>query len=572
MTLEWCAARIIEWARRWGLHFKMAKTEAALFTRRWDYKKHLQAKLTAKIQVGNGFIWFIKQAKRWLGALIEAHLTFTEHHNRCMKKARAAEARHRTLTKTNRVVPESVRAVQVACVQVVALYGSELWWDPKEVGRRDDLQLLFNRQARSIMGSLPKTARGTTMREWGLTHVLVILDRRQQWLAARLANACSSTRRELHKDPPSGTPISWVVETEHEHSWTSKVMSSPAPGKEPVIKTTTLEDTSIAQSAAQCWAREKEAKVGAGVWMWFTDGSRSDDGWVGAAAMCKHSNKWRTRHSNRGTGHIEVFDAELWVIGLGLGEMVKGRYKLQEHGVKTVAVFSDWQAAIRRTAHLGEGPGQRLVRGINQSAHALLAYAIATEIHWVQGHSSIPRNEESDRQANLARDASRDMGIERPYTSASNRAWRISERRSAANAMCEADKCSKLFSYRLKGRTGTKRPVPMTSVKLLATRFYLLKCRHAPTGFYLKQFSHQEDNKCWWCGGGGRTVAQTRQHLFRHCSRWRDQQWTLWKAVGKATGYRAGRCKCGQMQTRADLRPVFCRRMWWSDDGLPGRY
>jgi len=76
---------------------------------------------------------------------MDAHLTFKEHHNRCMKKARAPEARLWSLTKTYGIVPECVRAVQVACVQAVALYGSELWWDPKEVGRQDDLQLLQNR-------------------------------------------------------------------------------------------------------------------------------------------------------------------------------------------------------------------------------------------------------------------------------------------------------------------------------------------------------------------------------------------------------------------------------------------
>jgi hypothetical protein len=41
-----------------------------------------------------------------------------------MQKDRAADARLRKLTKTYGVVAESVRAVQVACVQVVALYGS----------------------------------------------------------------------------------------------------------------------------------------------------------------------------------------------------------------------------------------------------------------------------------------------------------------------------------------------------------------------------------------------------------------------------------------------------------------
>jgi len=270
--------------------------------------------------------------------------------------------------------------------------------------------------------------------------------------------------------------------------------------------------------------------------------SRSDDGRVGAAAVCKHGNQWRSRRSFLGTGRMEVFDAELWAIGLALGETIEKRETLQRHGVKTVAIFSDSQTAIRRAAHLEPGPGQRLARRINRRARALLAHGIATEIHWVPGHSGIPGNEEADCQANLARDASGDTVIERPYTSASNRARRISEGRSAAKAKWEADKCSKHFSYRLKGKTGTKRPVPMTSVKSLATRFYRLKCGHAPTGVYLKRFGHREDDKCWWCGGGGRT-AQTREHLFRHCSRWRDQQQALWKAVGKATGWKAGRCR-----------------------------
>jgi len=38
-------------------------------------------------------------------------------------------------------------------------------------------------------------------------------------------------------------------------------------------------------------------------------------------------------------------------------------------------------------------------------------------------------------------------------------------------------------------------------------------------------------------------VSQTREHLFRHCSRWNDQQKTLWKTVGQATGWKASTCR-----------------------------
>ena len=193
---------------------------------------------------------------------------------------------------------------------------------------------------------------------------------------------------------------------------------------------------------------------------------------------------------------------------------------------------------------LSGGLGQRLARMINQRAQALLAHGIATEIHWVPGHSSIAGNKEADRQANLARDARGDTEIEQLYIPASNRARRIYEGWSAAKARWEAVKRSKHFSYRLKGQTGTKRPVPMTSVKSLATWFYRLKCGHAPTGVCLKWFGHREDDKCWWCGGGGgKTAAQKREHLFRQCSLWRDQPKALCKGVGKARGWKAGRCR-----------------------------
>jgi hypothetical protein len=113
-----------------------------------------------------------------------------------------------------------------------------------------------------------------------------------------------------------------------------------------VVRTSILDDTTAAKSTAQRWAREKEAKIGAGVWMGWTDGSRSDDGRMGAAAVCKHGNQWRSRLSFLGTRRMEVFNAKLWVIALALGETIEKRETLQRHGVKTEAIFSDSQTAI----------------------------------------------------------------------------------------------------------------------------------------------------------------------------------------------------------------------------------
>jgi len=117
---------------------------------------------------------------------------------------------------------------------------------------------------------------------------------------------------------------------------------------------------------------------------------------------------------------MEIFDAKLWVIGLALHVTIETRDTLQTHGVTQVAVFSDSQTAIRRVEYLVPGPGLRLPRRINRTSEALLAHIIATEIDCVLGPSSIPGNNKVDRQAHLARDASGDTVIERPYTSPLN--------------------------------------------------------------------------------------------------------------------------------------------------------
>jgi len=205
---------------------------------------------------------------------MDAHLTFKEHHNHCMKKARAAEARQCVLTKMHGMVPERVRAIQVACVQAGALYGSELWWDPKEIGRQEDLELLLNRQARSTLGALPTMPLGPLMRDSGLTPAPVVLDSRQQQFVARLATACEGTKQnKTYNHPTSGAQICSVIKREHQQRPEAETMRRPRPDEEPVVKMVILSNDAAAKREAKRWASEREAKVGAGVWMWWTDGS-----------------------------------------------------------------------------------------------------------------------------------------------------------------------------------------------------------------------------------------------------------------------------------------------------------
>jgi len=172
------------------------------------------------------------------------------------------------------IITARVRAIQIACVQAVALYGSELRWDPREIGRREDLQLLLNRQARSTLGALPMTPMGALMRESGLTLAPVALDPRQQSFTARLASTCESSKHmAVHDQRTSGALICRVVTKEHQRGREAENMRWPNPDEEPAVKTVILSEDTAAKKEVIRWPRDREAKVGTGDWMWWTDRS-----------------------------------------------------------------------------------------------------------------------------------------------------------------------------------------------------------------------------------------------------------------------------------------------------------
>jgi hypothetical protein len=103
--------------------------------------------------------------------------------------------------------------------------------------------------------------------------------------------------------------------------------------------------------------------------------------------------------------------------------------------------------------------------------------------------------------------------------------WRRSD--EWFEAKCKCKKHYHLDKQHKPNRTITK------TEKSTAQIFYQLKVGHALIGPHLKRIKKAEDDKCWWCT---REVAQSREHLFKHCKQWRKPQNALWQAVKEASG------------------------------------
>jgi len=102
-----------------------------------------------------------------------------------------------------------------------------------------------------------------------------------------------------------------------------------------------------------------------------------------------------------------------------------------------------------------------------------------------------------------------------------------------ARAWCERRNLNKGYVLRKKGKPD---PTPARAEKRTASRFYQLMLGHALMGVYLKSMDNWPDDHCWWCDPENISgTQQTRDHLFKHCHRWKDQQATLWARVKEAT-------------------------------------
>jgi len=175
----------IDWAVLNGVAFDRGKTEAAIFR-----KGSKQAETKATVKVGGNEVPFNKEATRWLGVWLDSQLTLKEHHATRLKNRRNALIQLRRLTGQLGLSPANCRKVMTACIQSVAMFGSELWWKGDQVrgtvGQADELQLLVNQEAQATKGCFRTTNLGALSMESGLRAATTQLEIRQRRFGLRL--------------------------------------------------------------------------------------------------------------------------------------------------------------------------------------------------------------------------------------------------------------------------------------------------------------------------------------------------------------------------------------------------
>ena len=87
---------------------------------------------------------------------------------------------------------------------------------------------------------------------------------------------------------------------------------------------------------------------------------------------------------------------------------------------------------------------------------------------------------------------------------------------------------------------GKPDPTPARAEKGTTSRLYQLKSGHALTGVYLKSTENRPDDHCDPENISG--TRQARDHLFKHCYKWKGQQAVMWARVKEAKkgGSRSG--------------------------------
>ena len=126
----------------------------------------------------------------------------------------------------------------------------------------------------------------------------------------------------------------------------------------------------------------------------WTDGSRLEDGSVGAACVWRSPEEGWTRRRFQLGKNKEVFDAEVFAIWQALRALEQRK----ESG-RRYTVFVDSTSAITRVRDDARGPGQRFGVAAIEVQSQLAAAGNEVTIRWVPDHAGAEENEVADQYA-----------------------------------------------------------------------------------------------------------------------------------------------------------------------------
>jgi len=383
--LEKCAVETTILAKKNACQFDIEKTEAMLFTRR---RKNKEPKMNARVRVGNYEVRYNKKAMRWLGVWLDDMLTLNDHTKRTLAKARRAQNRVRFLMTKKGLSSEGCKRIQVAVVQAVALYGSELWWRGQE-NRAQEVQKLLNEQGRRVTGYFRTTPQGALMNDAGLRLAKALLNNRVRR---------DKLRQMMMPDTQGGGRM---LEVQRNVLQRVEGIDELIPEDKPFerrsyerrtlpMENRGLKGEVIIQDEKQALEEAKVEREGLVFW---TDGSRKEDEWVGCAVGWEDEGRWKKRRVYL-RRQKEAFDAEM----SAMSEAMKIADEMAEKKELTrVMLFTDSQATLRRIKLDEPGPGQVLALRTMNWADALAWRNIQVEYRWVPAHKGIEGNEEADQ-------------------------------------------------------------------------------------------------------------------------------------------------------------------------------
>ena len=273
------------------------------------------------------------------------------------------------------------RNLQQVIVSGTMLYAQQLSWDGSKKTERE-IQTVLNRMGRASLGVRQTTPIGIVTAESGLTPARALLDHTQAHFALRLlARSQGGGGQEEILEKRSLALTARIRERaglRRRETCEAQVWDTLREFQREVF----VDSKEEALRMAREWTDQERT-----VW---TDGSRLNNGRVGAAWAWQQGGEWREEGIFLGTNK-EVFDAEVFATHRAV-DLLNRRGEREQH----YTVFSDSQVAIFRVQHEECGPAQALARTTIDASHQLWARGNDVTIRWTPSHQEVAGNERAD--------------------------------------------------------------------------------------------------------------------------------------------------------------------------------